>query len=144
MIDLENNKTLVTNFMDTIWNKRQFSELGNFLHPEFIDHSLPPALPANAEGLKKWIIGTGTSFEHKTLIEEQVTEGNKSIIKFRILLKHIGVWRGIDATSAEITAVGYRYFRLEEGKIIEHWALLDGNSIENQLKASAEGCKIQE
>ena len=143
-MNLKNNKNLVTNFIDTIWNKRQFSELGDFIHPAFIDYSLPPALPANVEGLKIWISGTGTSFEHKTLIEEHVSEGNKSIIKIRMLLKHISTWRSIEATGAEITAVGYRCFRIEEGKIIEHWALLDGNSIENQLKASAEGCKIQE
>ncbi len=77
MINLENSYTLVTNSIDIIWNKRRFSELGDFIHPAFVDHSLPPALPANVEGLKLWITGTGTSFEHKTLIEEHVSEGNR-------------------------------------------------------------------
>lgn len=91
-----------------------------------------------------WITGTGMSFDHRTVIEDQVTEGDKSMIKFRMFLKHIGKWRGIAPTSLELSTVGYRYFKLDEGKISEHWALLDGNSIENQLKESALGCKIQE
>src|ERR1700710_1259299 len=140
----ENNKNLVVNFIDTIWNQGQFDEINNFIHPAFVDHSLPPAFPSNVEGLKLWITTTGKSFQHKSLIEEQVTEGNKSMIKFRMHLKHIGAWREIEPTGAEISAVGYRFFRIDDGKIIEHWALVDGNSIENQLKASAHGCKIQE
>lgn len=38
----------------------------------------------------------------------------------------------------------YRYYRLQDNKIIEHWALIDGNAIENQLKDAAKGCNIQE
>lgn len=51
---------------------------------------------------------------------------------------------GFPATGADISTVGYRYFRVADNKIIEHWALIDGNSIENQLKGSAHGCKIQQ
>ena len=144
MNTLETNRNLIIHFMDSIWNKNLFEEIDQFLHPDFVDHSLPPNLPADKEGLKLWIIGTGMAFEHRSVIEDQVTEGNKSIIKFRMFLKHIGPWREISPTGIEISTVGYRCFRIENGRIIEQWALLDGNSIENQLRESAQGCKIQE
>lgn len=140
----ENNTHLIIDFIETIWNENKFDQLDNFLHPDFIDHSLPPNFPANAAGLKSWVIGTGQAFEHRTVIEEQVTENNKSIIKIRMLLKHIGSWRDIAPTGLEISTVGYRNFKIQDGKIIEHWALIDGNSIENQLKSNAHGCKMQE
>jgi len=141
--NLEQNKHLVANFIEAIWNKGRFDELGAYIHPDFVDHSLPAAFAADVEGLKRWITATGQSFEHRSLIEAQVTEGDRSMIKIRMFLKHIGPWRGIEPTGVEITTVGYRYFRLVGGRIIEHWALLDGNAIENQLKESASGCKIQ-
>lgn len=144
MNKLENNRNLIINFIDVIWNKREFDELNNFIHQDYVDHSLPPNLPANVDGLKLWIAGTGKSFEHISIIEEHVTEGNKSIIKFRMILKHIGPWRDIEPTGAQISTIGYRAFRIAEAKIIEHWALLDGNSIENQLRESLHGCKIQQ
>jgi predicted ester cyclase len=29
---------------------------------------------------------------------------------------------------------GYRTFKIAEGKIVEQWAMIDGNNIEKQLK----------
>jgi predicted ester cyclase len=138
----ENGQQVLT-FMEVIWNDRNFDRLNDFLHDDFFDHSLPSSLHPNAEGLKKWVIGTGEAFEHRSVIEEQATEDETSIIKIRMQLKHIGLWRGIPATGIDLSVVGYRCFRLHDKKIIEHWALLDGNSIENQLKQASEGCKVQ-
>lgn len=138
------NKSIVTNFIEEIWNQNQFEKIDNYISADFIDHSLPPNLPADKGGMKLWIIGTGKSFEHKTFIDDIVSEEDKVMLKIRMQLKHIGVWRDIEPTHFEISTVGYRYFKLAEGKIVEHWSLLDGNSIENQLKEAKHGCKIQE
>ena len=135
---------LVAGFIRDIWNERRFDRLEQYLHPAFTDHSLPPALAPDVQGLEQWVRLTGQSFEHRTMIDEQVTEPGKSILKIRMDLRHIGEWRGIAATGREIMAVGYRCFLVEEGRIIEHWALIDGNAIENQLRETAQGCKVQE
>jgi predicted SnoaL-like aldol condensation-catalyzing enzyme len=137
------SKEIVTGFIEEIWNKNGFEKLDKYLHPAFSDHSLPPGLPPDKEGLTLWIMGTGQAFEHKTIIEEMVCEENKVMLKIRMLLKHIGTWRNIEPTSADISTVGYRYFKLADNKIIEHWALIDGNAIENQLKEVNHGCNIQ-
>ena len=133
---------LVKEYMELIWNQQQFDQLPRLLHPDFHDHSLPPALPTTATGVEAWVRGTSAAFKHRTTIDEQVTEGDKSMLKIRMQLTHIGQWRGIAATGRTVEAVGYRYFRVEEGKIREHWTLLDGNAIENQLTAAEHGCKI--
>lgn len=138
------NKLLVTNFIEEIWNQNQLEKIDDYISPDFIDHSLPPNLPANKEGMKLWIMGTSKSFEHKTIVDDIIGEDHKVILKMRMHLKHIGVWRDIEPTHLEISAVGYRYYKIADGKIIEHWSLLDGNSIENQLKECQHGCKVQE
>lgn len=137
-----NNLNIVTDFIEQIWNKRDFDKLDNFLHPNFKDHSLPPALPADKKGLKKWVMGTGISFDHNTIIEDHVSEGDKCILKISMNLKHIGTWHDIEATGVELHTSGYRYFKLKDERIIEHWALIDGQTIENELTKAAHGCKI--
>ncbi len=137
-------KTIIVNFIEEIWNQNRFEKIDSYVSSDFIDHSLPPTLPANKDGMKLWIIGTGKSFEHKTIIEDMVCEDDKVMLKMRMNLKHTGVWRDIEPTHFEISTVGYRYYKLAAGKITEHWALIDGNSIENQLKEALHGCKIQE
>ena len=144
MTNNNNTRSIVADFISTIWNQRRLDQLDRLIHPAYIDHSLPPGLPADKEGLRQWILTTGASFEHSTHIEEQVTEADKSILKIRMQLRHIGAWRDIPPTGAEVAAVGYRYFRVADDKIIEHWALIDGNAIENQLKNSSHGCKVQD
>lgn len=136
------NSILVQNFINQIWNNRAFEKLDDFLHPDFRDYSLPPMLSSDREGTKKWIVSTGFSFEHNTIIEDQVTQNNKSIVKIRMNLKHIGTWRNIESTRIHLYTTGYRYFKLKDQKIIEHWALIDGQTIENQLKDASHGCKI--
>jgi predicted SnoaL-like aldol condensation-catalyzing enzyme len=138
------NKSIVTNFIKEIWNQNQFDKIENYISSDFIDHSLPPIFPPNKDGLIRWITATGSSFEHKTIIDDIVCEDNKVMLKIKMQLKHIGVWRDLVPTHSEISTVGYRYYKLANGKITEHWGLLDGNSIENQLKDAQRGCKIQE
>ncbi len=136
------NSILVQQFIEQIWNNRAFDKIDSFLHPAFTDHSLSPMLSKDREGLMKWITSTGKSFEHHTSIESQVTEGEQTMVKIKMQLKHTGIWRDIEPTGIELHTVGYRHFRIKDGKIIEHWALIDGQAIENQLKEAAHGCRI--
>ena len=130
---MENSK-IVAGFIEQIWNRGNFEKLDDFLHPEFKDHSLPAALTPDKEGIKKWILGTSSAFEHHTTIQDQVTEADKSMLRIKMEMKHIGPWRGIEPTGIEIAIQGYRQYRLKDGKIIEHWALIDGHTLEHQLK----------
>jgi predicted ester cyclase len=134
---------LVQEYLELIWNQQQFDQLPRLLHPAFEDHSLPVTLPTTAAGVEAWVRGTSAAFEHRSVIEEQVTEGETSMLKLRMHLTHIGPWRGIPASGRHVEVVGYRCFRVEAGKIRAHWALLDGNALENQLTEAEQGCKPQ-
>lgn len=135
-------KLISQNFIREIWNQRRFQNLEKYLHPDFTDHSLPPNLPANKEGLKIWVSGTDKSFEHETFIEDMVSEDDKIILKIRMKLKHIGTWRGIEASGRHIETIGYRYLLFKENKILYHWALIDGESIEKQLSTEKQRCEV--
>lgn len=138
------NKQLVLDFIDRIWNRQAFQQLPEFLHPAFEDQSLPPSFPPDASGLEAWIEATGKSFRHQSYIEKIVAENDTVMIKFYMELEHIGPWRDLEPTGALVNAVGYRCFEIREGKIRSHWALIDGNAIENQLRETTHGCKIQQ
>lgn len=137
------NKSIVLDFIEEIWNNNHFDKLDSFIHPSFKDYSTPQQLPAGSTGLEMWIRETSKSFEHRTIIEESVEEGDTVILRIKMLLKHIGKWRDIEPTGAEINTVGYRCFKLSEGLITEHHALIDGNAIEQQLMQTNHGCKVQ-
>lgn len=128
------NKQLVADFIDKIWNNRQYDELCQLLHNNFEDHSLPPSLPPGSAGLRLWIDSLGKAFDHTTRIDEILSEGQKVAVRVTMLLKHTGNWRGIDATQKEFGTGGFRMFRISNSKIIEHWGLLDATTIENAIR----------
>lgn len=136
-----NNALLVSDFIEQIWNNRYFQRVDDFIHPDYKDNSLPDIFPTDSEGLKKWILATSVSFRHKTIIEDYVSEGDKIILKIKMMMKDIGTWRGTEPTGMEVTTQGYRFYKLKEGKIFESWALIDGQAIESQLKGAIYRCK---
>ena len=127
-------QNLVYRFIEEIWNQQHFEALAAFMHPQFIDHSLPTTLPSDQEGLEKWITALSASFEHKTIIEDMVSDDEKIAVRISLTLKHTGMWRDIPPTGASVTAKGFRLFKINDGQIAAHWALIDGQAIESQLK----------
>lgn len=77
------NKSIVIDFIEQIWNLNQFEKIDTYISDDFIDHSLPSSLTANKEGMKNWIVRTCKSFEHKTIIDTIVSEGDNVIVKIK-------------------------------------------------------------
>ncbi|TWF45125.1 putative ester cyclase [Chitinophaga polysaccharea] len=136
---IHEQKAFIDSFISIIWNQGNISRVHEFLHPEFTDHSLAPSLPAGIAGLQQWIAMTHTSFLPITVIEEQVAELGKAMIRVTMQMKHIGTWRGIPATGITVTTRGYRCFHLKDNRIIAHWALIDGDTLEKKLTAYSTG-----
>ena len=132
-MNTDQTRKFITDFIEEVWNQQQTDKLGEYLHPAYIDHSLPAFLTPDHLGLIKWIQALSRSFSHRTTIEDQVTEEDKSIIKIKMRMIHIGEWRGIQPQGAEVSTGGYRFYRLEDGKIVEHWAEINGTALEGQL-----------
>jgi predicted ester cyclase len=134
---------IVKQFIEQVWNARQLDLLKKFIHKDYRDYSLPPTLSPDLTGLTNWIVATGNSFEHRTFIEDQVTEQDESIIRIKMELTHIGLWRDIEPTERLVVTEGYRFFRIFQGKIIEHRAQINGTAIESQLRQlDHKGCFI--
>ena len=133
---------LVAGFIEDFWNGRQFHKAADYFHAGYRDHSVPPNFPAGPAGTIRWIEKTGESFVHRTQIEEVITEAGTVVLRVRLHLKHTGPWRGIGPTGAEVSTTGFRVFRVEAGQIMEHLALIDGESLEKQLKGFAKACAL--
>jgi hypothetical protein len=142
MHTLQPPAVLVAGFIEDFWNGRQFHKAGDYFHADYRDHSVPPGFPAGPAGTIQWIEKLGASFIHRTQIEEVITEAGTVVLRVRLHLKHTGPWRGIQPTGAEVSTTGFRVFRVEAGKITQHLALIDGESLEKQLKGLTKACVL--
>jgi len=109
--DLETNKTNVAEFYDLIINKKDFESAKKFMGDRYKQHN--PLVGDGPEGLRTFIQFLKTNFpEAKSEIKKIIAEDNYVVL-------HVHSFRTPQVQRAII-----EIFRLENGKIDEHWDVI--------------------
>jgi predicted ester cyclase len=118
----EQNKEIIRRFIEEVNNKREKTDVEQYLTPQYLDHSAPPKLPRGPEGWRilRAMFFTAFSNLHIT-IEQMVAEGDRVAIRFTMRAVHTGELRGIPPTGKQLTLTGLDINRFEGGKIAERW-----------------------
>ena len=66
-------------------------------------------------------------------IEDVIAEGEKVLVRLRVQGTHGGPLLGLPATGRKIDIGVLDLFQVRDGKLIEHWALLDNLGLLRQL-----------
>lgn len=139
---MKSNKEIVNQFIQTIWNSRQLDQINEFIADDYQDYSFLPAIPPTRDGLKLWIENTSRAFDHKTIIDSSIEEGDYVAVRVTFYATHIGKWRNVEPTSRTASVKGFRFFRLNDGKIRQHWGMIDGEALQTALTDQHHGCMI--
>ncbi|MCE7072569.1 ester cyclase [Dyadobacter sp. CY327] len=112
------NQQCAIGFIEDIWNMGRFEKLGNYLHADFCDHSLPDFCQ-NRYGLILYLKALGRELKHHTSMEEITCEGELVVIRFSLLSS-----RRTSHQDEKSVVLGYRYLRMQENKIVDHWEMI--------------------
>lgn len=125
-MSLEENKALVRRFYAELDNGN-LDVIDEVVAEDFIDHDPPPfpGLAPGRLGLKQAaeIFWKATPGRH--IIEDQIAEGDKVVTRLRGVGKHEGELAGIPATGNELDVKAVSIYRIETGRIVEHWSAVD-------------------
>ncbi|WP_299071104.1 ester cyclase [Accumulibacter sp.] len=129
------NLAIIREFLDKSWNASNPSGVDAFLAEGYVDHVYEPA---NAEGLRKQIGALARAFpDHVSVIEDALVDGDRVMLRMNLSGTHAGAFRDMAPTGKKIDVRVARWFRLDtEGKIAEHWALLDTATLVRQISAN--------
>lgn len=139
MSDLNNNKQIVSNFIDEAWNHGNLNILSNFWSEDCINHAMPSADNRGIEALLVYhqsLADTlqGAFIDFRTEVLQQIAEDDQVVTQMKSSGKHHGAFLGIPATGKEITMLAMRIDRLHGGKIVEHWSIADMAGLMQQLQ----------
>jgi steroid delta-isomerase-like uncharacterized protein len=138
----QTNTDTVCAFIEAFWNGREFDRIDHFLAPDYVDHAY---VPHTVDGLKRTARELAAALpDNRTIIEDLVAQGDKVVARMTVRGTHDGLFRGTPPTGNPVEVNVYRMYRLADGKIAEHWALLDTATLLRQIAAqpSAENaCK---
>jgi steroid delta-isomerase-like uncharacterized protein len=103
--------------------------------PEFLRHD--PGLPFEVrgpEGVKKLADALHPGIPDMDLpIEDVIAEGEKVLVRLRVKGTHGGDLMGVPATGKPIDIAVLDLFQFQDGKLVEHWALLDNLGLLRQI-----------
>ena len=135
----EDNKALVRRFVDEVQSKGNTDLVDEICSPEFVNHSAPPGLRADLEGIK--ILTTmfkGAFPDSYFTVEDMIAEGDKVVTRKTFHGTHEGEFMGIPPTGRRVSLGLIDIVRVSEERAMEHWSVGDDLGMMQQLGVIAQ------
>ena len=133
--DLGGNKAIVRRFIDEIFLGGNFDSVDELLTEDFTPHTWGSMQPGR-DGLKEAIqrVQSGISDERME-IEDVIAEGDRVAVRLTSSATHTGDFMGMPATGKRYQIGEIHIFRVEDGRVAEHWHQADFMGMMKQLGA---------
>jgi len=129
----EENKNLIRRYQEA-YNSGKLDELDQILAPNLISHNHMPGAPTGLVGAKVVHQGLLAAFpDAGTKVEELLAEGDRVVMRGTVTGTHKGSFMGAPPTGKSFKVATMSVFRIANGKIAEHWGVVDGTGVMQQL-----------
>jgi len=129
----EANKSLVRRYYEDVLNGGNVGLLDELAVPDYDEHSPFPGQPNGIEGLKARIGAILASFRPVFTLHELIAEGETVIAYWTNTGTHQGEFMGIPPSGRTVTISGVDIHRLRDGRMAEHWHVIEELQMLQQL-----------
>jgi steroid delta-isomerase-like uncharacterized protein len=130
----EENKAVVRRFVDAVQNKGNIDATDEFIAENATDHTPPPGVPGTREGAKQIFAMIRQGFpDHDAAIIHIVAEDDLVAVYKTFSGTHKGEFLGVPATGKRVTIRVMDFVRIRDGKIADHWNIVDVAGLMAQL-----------
>ncbi len=128
----QQNKQLLADFANAVFVKKDFMQLPEFMHQGYIQHN--PLVPQGLSGFQQFFADWFKAVpDWHYELQKLVAEGDTVWVHGIYSGSQHGQWLGISATGKHYSIHAVDIFRIENGKLAEHWDVLDTYSLFKQL-----------
>jgi steroid delta-isomerase-like uncharacterized protein len=130
----EENRERQRAFVQVLQHEGQLDRVEEFVRPDFVDHSLPPGLPGGPEGVRAILGAIRHGFpDHDAQVVHVIAEGDLVATYKTFTGTHTGDFFGVPATGRRATIRVMDFVRYADGRIAEHWGIVDLAGVQAQL-----------
>jgi predicted ester cyclase len=120
------NKELVRRFYKEVYVDWNMAVVDAVMSPRFISHDWPEGGPTGPRAFRDYYAAILSAVpDAHYVVDDLIAEGDKVVVRWRLLGTHQRAFNGIPPTSAAITLRGVAIYRLEGGKLMERWVVSD-------------------
>jgi predicted SnoaL-like aldol condensation-catalyzing enzyme len=134
MADKSNkNKSIVTEFYNDVFIRHDLSRLDGYMRDDYIQHN--PDVKQGKAGFTEFFKETFRAIpDFKYTLKKMIAEGDIVMAYSTTTGTHTGgVWLGKQATGNELNFDVVDVFRVQDGKIAEHWDVADTFKLFRQI-----------
>ncbi len=133
-VSAEENKAVVRRFIEEVQNNGNVDATDEYIAADIVNHTPPPGVSPDLEGAKQIFAMIRAGFpDHDAVVEDQVAEGDKVATYKTFTGTHEGEFAGVPPTGKRATIRVIDIVRLRDGKIVEHWNIVDQLGLMQQL-----------
>jgi steroid delta-isomerase-like uncharacterized protein len=131
------NKTRQQSLVETVQNRGEIERIPEFIDPEIVDHSRPPGLPEGIDGVRAILGMIRTGFpDHDAKVVHMIAEGDLVATYKTFTGTNTGWFFGAPPTGKTATIRVMDFVRYRDGKVAEHWNIVDMAGLMQQLSAA--------
>jgi len=132
------NKELVRRFYKEVYVDWNMALVDEVVSPQFTSHDWPKSSPTGPEGFREFYSAIRSALpDARYEVDDLIAEGDKVVVRWRLLGTHKGDFRGIAATGREIALKGIAIYRVEGGKLLERWVVSDLHGLLEEIQGSS-------
>ena len=129
----EENKTLGRRIVEAL-NSGNLTTIDEVLAPGYVDRTPFPGSTSDREGYKQSLTKFRAAFpDFRYTIDDEIVAGDKLVHRLTGRGTQKGEFQGVPATGKQATWSEIHIGRVVNGKVVEHWGLLDQLGMMQQL-----------
>ena len=130
------NTAIVRRFIAEVLNGDNLPALDELVAADYVDHAIPPQMPPNRESMRQLLVMLRSVFpDIHYATEDVIAADDKVVVRFTRCGTQRGEFMAIAPSGHVVQWTGVDIFRIEDGKIVEHWNNFDQLGMLQQLGA---------
>ncbi len=130
---VETNKVTIRRYYVEVHNQRNLPLLQELTCTDYVEHNPFPGHGQGLAGLQQRVELLQRAFRGDFTIEDMIAEGDKVVVRWTGHVVHQGEFLGIPPTGKSATYSGIDIYILRDGKMAEHWDVVDVFGLLKQL-----------
>ncbi len=131
----DENKAIVRRFIDEIFVQGRKETVDELLADDFVAHTWP-STGHPKDDLKAAIDRTSKGLaDPRFTIDDLIAEGDQVAARLTTGATQVGEFMGLPPSGKSYTIEEIHWFRLRDGKVVEHWHQMDQMGLMKQLGA---------
>jgi steroid delta-isomerase-like uncharacterized protein len=132
-MSIETNKALARRFYHEVLNDRRVDVIDDLAIADYVEHDPLPGQRDNREGLKDRVNSLISGLSPAFTVEDLIAEADRVVVHWTNRGTHNDVFLGIPPTGRSFEIAGIDIYRVEDGRLAEHWHVIDQLTMLQQL-----------